>query len=510
MEWTWDLKTIRKNAWDVTFHRGLRAWFMLVVVGFLFAFIGASNASQVTFVDVIDQAMEASNVMVPNNTDVIDHYLDQIPILQDATIRDSDLVQGYVNSVSKSTTWIVRLLAINPRYVKDNPDEVMFDEIVVAIIAIIIHFFVQNVVVIGQYRYAMECRFSRDVPWRRTLAPFHLHTLPNVIWVMVCYRVCLLLWSLTIVGLFYKLYQYMMVPYLLAENPHITWREARRLSMDMTKGYKWKMFLAQMSYLYILLLQLIPIVGLLVAVPLESELGAEFYFTLRANPQIESELLVERAFDAPACTTLPVEEQLELHPQYLLKNLDIDRPHVHVGILPYPIVDLIYIFFAFCFVGWVWECGLHYLQMHEWVNRGTMYGPWIPIYGVGGAGIVALLDRYKGSPVRLFGLTVVLCAILEYTCSWILDFMFNSSYWDYKDMLFNVNGRICLAGLLAFGFGGLFGVYIAAPLISRFVEKMPPRARYTGAAVLVAAFCSDLIYCMMHGFNTGSGVGEKL
>ena len=374
-----------------------------------------------------------------------------------------------------------------------------------------------NVIAVGQHRYVMETRFSRDVPWRRMLAPFHLRNLLNILRVMVCYHLALTLWALTVVGV-YKIYQYGQVPYLVAENPQITWREAKRLSTRMTDGYKWKLFVAQLSYLHILLLRIVPVVGLLVAVPLHEELNAELYFTLRGNPALRGDELAARAFveptfGQPAYVTLPAEEQqaIDAHaPLYVLEDLDVSRPRDVKGALPYAVVDLIYIFFVFCFIGWAWEVGLHFFQYHEFVNRGTLYGPWIPIYGFGGAGMVILLDRYREQPVKLFAMGVALSAVLEYATSFVLDFMFNASYWSYNDMMFNVNGRICLAGLVAFGLGGLAGVYLAGPAVSRAVSKMPVSTRYLGAAALSAAFCADLVYCVLNGFNTGAGVGEEL
>ena len=48
-------------------------------------------------------------------------------------------------------------------------------------------------------------------------------------------------------GGIYKSYQYRMIPYLLAENPALPFREAMALSKAMTRGYKWKMFLLDLS-----------------------------------------------------------------------------------------------------------------------------------------------------------------------------------------------------------------------------------------------------------------------
>ena len=48
-------------------------------------------------------------------------------------------------------------------------------------------------------------------------------------------------------------------------------------------------------------------------------------------------------------------------------------------------------FFIFCFVGWVWEVSLAFISEDMFVNRGTLHGPWLPIYGTGGVIILVLL-----------------------------------------------------------------------------------------------------------------------
>ena len=49
----------------------------------------------------------------------------------------------------------------------------------------------------------------------------------------------------------------------------------------------------------------------------------------------------------------------------------------------YKITDYILFFFVFSFIGWVWEVCLVLVQTGKLVNRGVLFGPWLPIYGVG-------------------------------------------------------------------------------------------------------------------------------
>ena len=50
------------------------------------------------------------------------------------------------------------------------------------------------------------------------------------------------------------------------------------------------------------------------------------------------------------------------------------------------------LFFLFSFLGWLWEAGIYLVTDGEFVNRGILSGPWLPIYGCGGI-LLALLFR---------------------------------------------------------------------------------------------------------------------
>ena len=59
----------------------------------------------------------------------------------------------------------------------------------------------------------------------------------------------------------------------------------------------------------------------------------------------------------------------------------------------YAPAELAGLFFAFSAAGWLWEVALHLVFNGELVKRGTMLGPWLPIYGAGGVLAVLLLRR---------------------------------------------------------------------------------------------------------------------
>ena len=76
------------------------------------------------------------------------------------------------------------------------------------------------------------------------------HSYKNVIKTMFHYDIRILLWTLLfIIPGFYKQYQYRMVPYILAEQPDMNYREVLQKSADMMDGHKWKTFLLDLSFI---------------------------------------------------------------------------------------------------------------------------------------------------------------------------------------------------------------------------------------------------------------------
>lgn len=76
---------------------------------------------------------------------------------------------------------------------------------------------------------------------------------------MMMVNIRVFLWSLLfIVPGIIKHYEYWLTPYLLVENPELTPKDAMEFSARLTKGYKWDLFLFDLSFWYWHLLGLLP------------------------------------------------------------------------------------------------------------------------------------------------------------------------------------------------------------------------------------------------------------
>ena len=171
----------------------------------------------------------------------------------------------------------------------------------------------------------------------------------------------------------------------------------------------------------------------------------------------------------------------------------------------YKITSLIILFFIFSGIGWIWEVALHLITNGTFVNKGTMHGPWLPIYGWGGILILTILYRFRKNPKLEFLLTVIICGLVEYFTSFYLEMVYHFKRWDYSGYFLNLNGRICAEGLLVFGLGGLAIVYLVAPLLDNHIKKINKNVLVLMCVFLLAIFIFDQKYSSENP-NTGKGI----
>lgn len=428
-------------------------------------------------------------------------------------------------------------------------------------------------------RIMLEARTYDNVPLRRFFYPLKSNRWAHMTWVMTVTNVYLLLWWCTAIGGIIKTYSYFMVPYIVAENPNITAREAIGLSRRMMNGHKWECFVAQVSFFGWFLLNGITfgLSGIFYSNGYQAAFFAEYYVRLRSmakasNIEGAQQLCDEYLYTKPSLElvshtyedmaryvatthstdstvtkpsgftgwlanwfgiTFKQNNQVDAWQQHqadldnIEKAEDILQGRTYPGRLApaamefklakrtnlnplrsYTVLNLVMMFFIFCVVGWLWEVTLALISEGMFVNRGTLHGPWLPIYGTGGIIILILLKKLRDKPVLLFVGTVVLCGCLEYFSSWYLELTHDGQrWWDYTGYFLNLNGRICAEGLLTFGLGGIAIVYLLAPALDNLLARANRRIMAVVAIVLLMAYIGDNIYSSKVP-NTGAGITD--
>lgn len=149
-------------------------------------------------------------------------------------------------------------------------------------------------------------------------------------------------------------------------------------------------------------------------------------------------------------------------------------------------------FFVICSVaGLVLEEAYHLVVFHEVQSRaGLLFGPFSPIYGVGGVCAFCLARplRRAPAPVALLALAAV-GGVVEFLVSWSLEAAFGFEAWDYTGTWLSVDGRtngcfMCLWGLL-----GLVCVRLLVPAFERWGRPLLRRlpAPLTGCCAVLMA-----------------------
>ena len=165
----------------------------------------------------------------------------------------------------------------------------------------------------------------------------------------------------------------------------------------------------------------------------------------------------------------------------------------------------ILLFFLMSFAGWLWEVCLHLITEHILINRGVYQGPYLPIYGVGGLLLWFLLQKLHRRPLWTFLLSMVICSVLEYATSVLLEWKWGVRWWDYTGHFMNINGRICLLGAVCFGLGGMLLNCYLLPCYMKLYHKIAPKWRWTLCGVCLAVFVLDITYCAVRP-NMGYGI----
>ncbi len=173
----------------------------------------------------------------------------------------------------------------------------------------------------------------------------------------------------------------------------------------------------------------------------------------------------------------------------------------------YSLTSLVLMFFIFAFIGWLWEVLFHIVEEGRFVNRGVLFGPWLPIYGCGGVLILIVLYKFRSKPWLEAVLTVLMCGIVEYSTSLYLEYKFNEKWWDYTGYFLHIDGRVSAEGLMAFAIGGMAMVYFIGPLVDNVLVRIKKRILIPVCIVLVCLFVADMVHSSTSP-NMGSGITE--
>lgn len=151
-------------------------------------------------------------------------------------------------------------------------------------------------------------------------------------------------------------------------------------------------------------------------------------------------------------------------------------------------------FFFYSAVGWLGESIYCSVGARRPVNRGFLTGPMCPIYGTGTLVLSVCLYPFREHLVFVFFAGVVLCDIVEYITSYLMEKLFHARWWDYSNEFMNLHGRICLKHSIYWGAASVGFVWLIHPYIEKlFLEHLDERLLLPLSAVILSVFTIDVI-----------------
>lgn len=153
----------------------------------------------------------------------------------------------------------------------------------------------------------------------------------------------------------------------------------------------------------------------------------------------------------------------------------------------------ILLFFFYSAAGWFVESLYRSIGEKRIINSGFLTGPMCPIYGTGALVMtVFLYNPFKDKPLVVFLLGMLLCDIVEYITSVLMETLFHARWWDYTYEFLNIRGRICLKHTLYWGIAAIAFVKLVHPGVDKIMMGFNVNTVRIILAVIFVVFFLDV------------------
>lgn len=157
----------------------------------------------------------------------------------------------------------------------------------------------------------------------------------------------------------------------------------------------------------------------------------------------------------------------------------------------YNVVQWLFFFYLYCFLGWCFESTYVSVKSKKLVNRGFMGGPFLPLYGSGAIMMLVVSAPFRDNLLLTYLAGVAGATALEYITGVTMEALFKVRYWDYSDQRFNYKGHICLSSSVAWGFLTILMTRVIHRPIEQLVLAIPGLAQLCLTAVLTIYIAVD-------------------
>lgn len=165
-----------------------------------------------------------------------------------------------------------------------------------------------------------------------------------------------------------------------------------------------------------------------------------------------------------------------------------------IKIQGFTITTLLAYFIIYSIIGFIIETIFGILTKGVLESRKSfIIGPFCSIYGLGAVIMILALQKFKKNNYTLFFGGFLVGSIIEYVVSLIGEAIFHVVWWDYSDMAFNINGRICVAFSM---FWGILAIYLIThfnPKVDKFLEKFSYKQLKKAVIIIMIFLMIDMV-----------------
>lgn len=400
-----------------------------------------------------------------------------------------------------------------------RPDFLVSSFLVLGVIVSLLYkFLISNLLLVGEKRFFIESYNYEDTNISKIFFLYKLRCLVNPAQVMFFCTLFQKLWDLTIIGGLIKHYEYSMIPYILAENPKISRKNAFFLSKQLTKGNKWKLFLLDLSFLgwEILSFFTLGILDVLYVRPYKMNSKSALYLLLRRNYVLsrapkyeqlndsylehvpsEDELLISKALYDDSEGPYTKISYFAPH-QYPVFLFSVQPPFsaVRSPINPaqhYDFWSCVFLFHAISIFGWLLEIVSELLSSGTLANVSLRTLPWLPLYGICGLLILHFLKKYSKNPAIIFVITYLIYTALNALIHLAMELGLDIGLMSYHSYLTLLNGETYLGDGAVFALLGCAFFYYFAPRWNSLFLKLRRSWRIALCVLLTVIFVIDFL-----------------
>ena len=154
----------------------------------------------------------------------------------------------------------------------------------------------------------------------------------------------------------------------------------------------------------------------------------------------------------------------------------------------------IYFFIIGAFIGWLLECVFKTLAKHFERAPGILYSPFCVLYGIGTVILATIIPSLSSNILVQFLLSAVILTICEYITYVLLDKMYGIHLWDYSDMTFALNEKVCIEFAMIWGALSVLFINYLLPVFSTAFLRVNGVIFYLTLLTIFAFIALDLLY----------------